>query len=108
VGDAGSTPAPVPHLKPNQMSTEANDAAFARSHASTNETLNGNGSAGLTKREYFAAIAMQGFLMIAKNEDSLQFLARQSVKMADFLIQELNKEINQQAHKQINQNPPIV
>jgi hypothetical protein len=91
VGDAGSTPAPVPNLKPNQVSTEANDAAFARSHASTNEARYGNGSPGLTKREYFAAKAMQGLLVMANNDDRMQFLAKQSVRMADFLIEELNR-----------------
>jgi hypothetical protein len=91
------------------MSTQANDAAFSRPafHHEHTGTLH-DAQEGLTKREYFAAMAMQGFLMIAENEDSFQFLARQSVKMADYLIQELNKQINQQAHKEINLNPPIV
>jgi hypothetical protein len=73
------------------MSTEANDAAFARSHASTNETHNGNGSAGLTKREYFAAIAMQGILANERtspeHDEETAFLA---CRLADSLIARLN------------------
>jgi hypothetical protein len=65
--------------------TQANDAAFAQNPHTLLDT-------GLTKREYFAAKAMQGLLAMAKDDESMQFLARQSVKMADALIEELNKE----------------
>jgi hypothetical protein len=45
---------------------------------------------GLTKREYFAALAMQG--MMANNRDgSSQLFAELSVKMADALIKALNQ-----------------
>jgi hypothetical protein len=74
------------------MKTQANDAAFARSHASTNETSNGNRSAGLTKREYFAAMAMQGLFAVKQHNDSLKLVAKVAVGMADFLIEELNKQ----------------
>lgn len=47
---------------------------------------------GLTKREYFAAMAMQG---IITNKDGLDIkierIAESSVDMADALIEELNK-----------------
>jgi hypothetical protein len=51
---------------------------------------------GLTKREYFAAMAMQGFLSAQKTVH-LDFLdmiciAEDSVKMTDQLIKALNKE----------------
>lgn len=50
-------------------------------------------STGLTKREYFAAMAMQGFL---SNPNSHSFSKKEfaisSVEMADALIKELNKE----------------
>lgn len=44
---------------------------------------------GLTKREYFAAIAMQGLL--AEGHYS-KFIAEKSCAMADLLIEELNKK----------------
>ena len=47
---------------------------------------------GLTKREYFSAMAMQG---IITNKDGLDIkierIAESSVDMADALIEELNK-----------------
>ena len=74
------------------MKTQANDAAFARPgfYHEHQGTMNFD-DYGLTKREYFAAKAMQGLLAMANNDDRMQFLARQSVKMADALIEELNK-----------------
>jgi hypothetical protein len=60
------------------------------------------GDPGLTKREYFASIAMQGVLASATWEpdgrftvnganSDIQYIAQESVKMADALIEELNK-----------------
>lgn len=46
---------------------------------------------GLTKRELFAAIAMQGMLA-DPNIVKLDLCAKQAVECADFLINELNKE----------------
>jgi hypothetical protein len=51
---------------------------------------------GLTKREYFAALAMQGWLAMCgggNNEElpSPQFVADRSVELADALIESLNK-----------------
>ena len=53
-------------------------------------------SSGLTKREYFSALAMQG---IMSNPNSLAIqtkaeLVNIAVKTADLLIKELNKEQN--------------
>jgi len=65
------------------MKTEPNDQAFATPN-------------GLTKREYFAALAMQGMLA---NENSWHVseytIAQAAIGQADALINELNKE-NQQ------------
>ncbi len=44
---------------------------------------------GLNKREYFAAMAMQGLL--TTNELTLQECAKSAVHTADLLIAELNK-----------------
>ena len=46
---------------------------------------------GLTKREYFAGLAMQG-LISPISVHHLEELARYSVKAADYLITELNKD----------------
>lgn len=45
---------------------------------------------GLTKREYFAAMAMQG--MLAIDDPPKEVVARFAVEQADALIKELNKE----------------
>ncbi len=45
---------------------------------------------GLTKREYFAAVAVQG-LLASTSTGSYQLFAEKAVKMADQLIIELNK-----------------
>jgi hypothetical protein len=54
---------------------------------------------GLTKREYFAAMAMQGICTPciagshnANNAQESQFKAEMAVRLADALIAELNKE----------------
>ena len=47
---------------------------------------------GLTKREYFAAMAMQGLLASGDNFNSIRELVVDSVKRADKLIKELNED----------------
>jgi len=55
---------------------------------------------GLTKREYFAGIAMQGFLgsLDANNVnwcpslDNMQYIVKSSVTISDLLIKELNSK----------------
>jgi hypothetical protein len=54
---------------------------------------------GLTIRQHFAAMAMQGLLSIydangqglVPNEDNVKYMAKLSLKAADALINELNK-----------------
>jgi hypothetical protein len=46
---------------------------------------------GLTKREYFAALAMQGLLACPNNVNMAQDIAKGAVIVADQLIIELNK-----------------
>lgn len=49
---------------------------------------------GLTKREYFAAIAMQGLVVTAHASPlSPEDIAHNSIFMADALIRQLNKEV---------------
>lgn len=45
-------------------------------------------SSGLTKREYFAVMAMRG---MADNDECAEEIAANAVKIADALIAELNK-----------------
>jgi hypothetical protein len=47
-------------------------------------------SNGLTKREYFAAMALQGLLSDYESE-SIEDYSKYAVKLADTLIEELNK-----------------
>ena len=66
------------------MKTEANDPAFAG-----NEYDHGQFNLGLTKREYFAAMALSGYLtadVLVHPEDG----AKRAVLYADALIKELN------------------
>lgn len=46
---------------------------------------------GLTKREYFAAVALQGLLACPNNVNMAQDIAKGAIIMADQLIIELNK-----------------
>jgi hypothetical protein len=46
---------------------------------------------GLTKREYFAAMAMQGILSGAQYLDNYELFAKHAVAAADAIIAELNK-----------------
>lgn len=68
------------------MNTNGSHAAFP-----TTEQAN---ESGLTKREYFAAMAMQGILSNPHGGDDRDgdLIARSAVAMADRLIEALNKE----------------
>jgi hypothetical protein len=73
--------------------TKPNDAAFARpsfyhdSYGRPDQEQD-----GLTKREYFAAMAMQGWLANEYIGTKYDIIAQHCVRMADALIEELNKE----------------
>ncbi len=72
------------------MKTNALDSAF--NSTQTQYDVDGTFSVvstGLTKREYFAAAALQAIL--ADNSVSKNFAAFQAVACADCLIEELNK-----------------
>ena len=47
---------------------------------------------GLTKREYFAGLAMNGYLSCIEVDATMEEVARYSVKMADALLKELDKK----------------
>lgn len=67
----------------NELRTKQYDGAFACIFESHFQE-------GLTKREYFAVIAMQGLLPEAASD--IELCVRKSVVMADALIKELNKQ----------------
>lgn len=81
--------------------TKAGEGAFAHGGHWGNDDCWVKSQAGLTKREYFAALAMQA---IVSNNELLQFfnerfgpklidaaVSKESVKSADALIEALNK-----------------
>ena len=68
------------------------DFAFARPHSSTPYQGAIPSQDGLTKREYFAAMALQGICCNVDNFGNSEYeLARAAVTMADELIKALNK-----------------
>jgi hypothetical protein len=70
--------------------TNPNDPAFLtiETYPSGSKTI----ASGLTKREYFAAMAMQGAAADESATPETKRLAIWAVQMADALIAELNKE----------------
>jgi len=72
------------------MKTEPNQSAFGYGFTTANGESHVNES-GLSKREYFAAKAMEAFCNAEPNASS-ESMARWSVEAADSLIKELNKE----------------
>lgn len=75
------------------MTTNANDAAFADSGWSQSQDVYVEIQPGLTKREYFAAIAMQGIMASDTSHEVLNpNAASWAVDLADALIEALNRE----------------
>jgi hypothetical protein len=73
--------------------TLGNSQAFASIAVEKNQTF---GSTGLTKKEYFAAMAMQGLLTNDRGYDlDYEKLSYYALRHADALIEELNKETQQ-------------
>jgi hypothetical protein len=77
-------------MTPNK--TNPKDAAFARpSFYHDSYGRPDKEQDGLTKREYFAAKAMQGLLTVIHHTDRPYNVAKAAVMTADALIEELNK-----------------
>jgi hypothetical protein len=73
--------------------TRPNDAAFAReSFHHDNFGRPDNAQTGLTKREYFAVMILQGWLSNTNNRGDYEYAAKHAVEMTDALIEELNKK----------------
>jgi hypothetical protein len=64
------------------METKANETAYPNIQVPSTENL--------TKREYFAAMALQGLLADYESE-SIEDYSKYAVKLADSLIEELSK-----------------
>lgn len=74
------------------MKTNPNDPAFATPDNGTETMTTWQGQTGLTKREYFAAKAMQGILANPNlNKYSKDTLVNIAVSHAESIIIELNK-----------------
>lgn len=69
------------------MKTNSNDPIYPHKHLNVNSQIDVQYK-GLTMREYFAAMAMQGLL--SKPTHSAEELAIDAIKCADALINELN------------------
>lgn len=74
------------------MKTNPNDKAFASPASVYADGSIDYPQEGLTKREYFAAMAMQGLL---SDGDTFEHNVHFAVKVADLLIEQLNKEHNE-------------
>lgn len=72
------------------MNTNANDTAFPLIEEDENKVQR-SVSQGLTKREYFAGLAMQGLCAGLTGNEKVATLAPLAVSIADALISELNK-----------------
>ncbi len=70
--------------------TKGDECAFAIPAFETPKTVWNRPQYGLTKREYFASMAMQGYLSFAAGYNS-EGIAQRSVEVADELIKALNK-----------------
>jgi hypothetical protein len=74
------------------MKTNPNDPIGKSSQVSFNAQgrLNETHFDGMTIRQYYAGLALQGLLAGRKTDLSAQTLAKQSIMAADALIDELN------------------
>ena len=63
--------------------------AFACPDNGNEYTTTWQGQVGLTKREYFAGLAMQGMLSNSRMEGSTVDLAKAAVKVSDEILKQL-------------------
>jgi hypothetical protein len=84
-------------FKGDKMKTNPTDptdwSQFIKSQTSIDGTVHEGVYPGLTKREYFAALAMQGLLASPTEIGSLNEFIEKAVISADKLIKELNKNL---------------
>lgn len=73
------------------MKTNPNDPAHPTPYTNQDGTIQYDVYLGLTKREYFTALAIQGLCANVESA-SIADIALSAVKIADALIEALNKE----------------
>jgi hypothetical protein len=71
--------------------TEGNDSAYGFVDNRSSDYVDNEVRYGLSKREYFAAMAMQGMVSKTNDYNYARAIAEVAVKYADELINELNK-----------------
>jgi hypothetical protein len=75
------------------MKTYPNDTAHPVIHQNQDGTIQYDVNFGLTKREYFVAMAMQGMLSADTGFDriTMDYIAESAVMQADIIIEKLNE-----------------
>jgi hypothetical protein len=73
------------------VTTNPNDPAFGHPYLSAETGEFTYTEPGLTKREYFAAAALQGMLGDHERNGTFADYARDALKFADALVEELSK-----------------
>ena len=73
--------------------TNPNDAAFSKAAFYNENTGMDQAQEGLTKREYFAALAMQGLLANNIYTNVANVVSANAVEHADALIAQLNEPV---------------
>lgn len=74
---------------------EISDACYIYDSAFPSTTTDGSGcvtTMGLSRREYFAAMALQG--LVTDKDVLIENAVKISVRCADLLLEELNKEVS--------------
>jgi hypothetical protein len=71
--------------------TNPNAFVSPSTHQNSDGTHDFNINKGLTKREYFAAIMLQGLVTLSSHQQSHESHATQAIAYADALINALNK-----------------
>lgn len=73
--------------------TNPDDPAFNEIDYTAMGHYHDQGYRNLTKREYFAAMAMKGLLANSSNDAQCLNIEGESIRRADALIAELNKKV---------------
>lgn len=69
----------------------SNKNDFAFPVLDTSQTPNGTNQLGLTKREYFAGLAMQGLIACPDSSGNFATIADDAISFADALLERLEK-----------------
>ena len=81
----------VSHNGFSQIKIKMNNMENGKQKAHPFINKNGDAEQGLTKREYFAGLAMNGYLSCIDVDATMEEVAKYSVKQADLVLKELDK-----------------